>query len=124
MNDLYNTIKGMCSERGVSIRKMAIEAGIAPTSISDLKSGRLKSLSLASLNKVANYFGLPVEYFVMASLPDEMREEQLVDTWRLIRNEDLMKIFWEDSTHMDEEDLDELKEYAKFMARWKLKRSR
>ena len=62
MDDLYNRLKTLCDKKGVSLAKMCSEAGIPKSTPTELKMGRTKTLSSSAMIKVANYFGVSVEY--------------------------------------------------------------
>ncbi|KIR03436.1 hypothetical protein P261_02251 [Lachnospiraceae bacterium TWA4] len=58
---LYEKIKKLCEENGISIRQLEREAGITPTIISRWKTC---SPNVINLQKVAKYFDLPIDYFI------------------------------------------------------------
>ena len=64
MVNLYEKISDLCRERGVTPYRMSKDAGISRSIITELKSGRSQSLSAESLQKVANYFKVPVDYLL------------------------------------------------------------
>ncbi len=64
MSELYNRISGLCEAKGVSGYRMCKDIGIQPSIMSDLKSGRKKSLSAAYANKIADYFNVSVGYLL------------------------------------------------------------
>ena len=55
---MYNTIKNLCKARGISVSKMCAEVRISPTVMSELHTGRTKSLSTPTLKKIADYLGV------------------------------------------------------------------
>lgn len=57
---LYESIEKLCKRNGISITQMCKEAGITRASLSDLKYGRSKSLSAATLSKLSAYFSVPI----------------------------------------------------------------
>lgn len=60
--DMYKIIENLCKERGISIARMCKECGITRAALTELKMGRTKKLSGTSLERVATYFGIPIEY--------------------------------------------------------------
>lgn len=62
--NLYETIMDLCEKKGITAYRMCKDAGIQPSVITDLKMGRQKSLSSANIEKIANYFGVPMEYLL------------------------------------------------------------
>lgn len=64
MSDLYNRIMELCDMKGISGYKLCHATGIYPSTLTDLKMGRRKSLSADSLNLIASYFGVPIEHLL------------------------------------------------------------
>lgn len=64
MGNLYDKIEALCGKQGISITTMCKNAGISRAPLSDLKMGRSKILSSATLSKIAAYFGVSVDYLL------------------------------------------------------------
>ena len=64
MNNLYERIFSLCSENGIKPGKMCADLGISRGNISDLKMGRIESLSADKLAKIATYFKVSVDYLL------------------------------------------------------------
>ena len=64
MNNLYERIFSLCSENGIKPGKMCTDLGISRGNISDLKMGRIESLSADKLAKIATYFKVSVDYLL------------------------------------------------------------
>lgn len=64
MDVLYDKIATLCSEKRISITTMCKETDISRSAISDLRMGRSKTLSSATLSKIAAYFGVSVDYLL------------------------------------------------------------
>lgn len=62
MSELYERIEGLCKEQGISITEMCRRANVQRGNLSDLKYERQKGLSTENMIKLANYFGVSVEY--------------------------------------------------------------
>lgn len=60
MGDLYNIIQTVCQEKGVKVSRMCLDIGLSKSIMSGLKAGRKKTLSVATLNKIADYLAVPV----------------------------------------------------------------
>lgn len=74
--DTYLIIKQLCDEKGVSVAALAAGIGVRSSVFSELKMGRTKQLSVATLNKIADYFNVPASYlFEDDGERDELREE-------------------------------------------------
>lgn len=64
MADLYKRIEALCKERGISITKMCTESGVSRGTIGDLGHGKTKSLSAKTLNLLAKYFDVTVDFLL------------------------------------------------------------
>ncbi len=64
MGKLYNTISNLCEERGITGYKLCKDIGIQPSIVSDLKSGRKKTLNVETARKIAEYFDVSIECFL------------------------------------------------------------
>ena len=62
MPEMYERIEQLCKERKTNITRMCKECGIPRASLSDYKSGRIQSLSAKVLAKIADYFGVSVDF--------------------------------------------------------------
>ena len=64
MDTLYNRLKSLCQERGISLSKMCAECGISKSTPTELKAGRTKTLSSSAMRKISEYFGVTVGYLM------------------------------------------------------------
>ena len=64
MGELYGRILDLCKKKGINITKLCKESNASRASLSDLKAGRKQSLSAETLLKIANYFGVTVDYLL------------------------------------------------------------
>lgn len=64
MSELYKRIDELCKEKKVTITTMCKDCGASRASLSDLKMGRKQSLSTETLNKIAKYFSVSVDYLI------------------------------------------------------------
>lgn len=64
MSELYKRIEELCKERNVTITSMCKASGASRASLSDLKMGRKQGLSADTLNKIAKYFSVSVDYLM------------------------------------------------------------
>lgn len=76
MSDLYKRIEELCKQNNTNITAMCKESGASRASLTDLKMGRKKRLSSDTLSKIANYFGVSVDYLIgneqKENAPDEL----------------------------------------------------
>ena len=64
MSDLYKTVIKLCESNGISGYRLCKDTGIQPSVLTDLKMGRQKSLNAKTANKIANYFGVSVDFLL------------------------------------------------------------
>ncbi len=62
--ELYQRIDELCRKNSVSVTTLCRDLKIARANLSDLKMGRLKSLSAATLSKIAGYFNVSINYLM------------------------------------------------------------
>lgn len=99
MADLYNKIYSLCQSKGVSGAKMCAEVGISKALLTELKTGRTKSISLKTAQKIADYFEVPITTFTeeepteVEQIQDELFEQRkiLFDLSAKASKEDLEK---------------------------------
>lgn len=64
MLTMYERIDCLCKERGTNVTAMCKELGIARSSLSELNSGRSKTLSAEKTAKIATFLGVTVDYLL------------------------------------------------------------
>lgn len=61
MGTLYEKINTLCKAKGVSGSRMCLDLGLSKSTMSDLKNGRIKGISIPTAQKIAGYFGITVD---------------------------------------------------------------
>ena len=61
MAELYENILKLCQQAGITWGKLCQDLGFSRSTLSDLKSGRISSLSSQKLQRIAEYFTVPVD---------------------------------------------------------------
>lgn len=64
MSNLYEILRGLCQEKGISGARMCEDIGYSKSLMTELKSGRKKSVSADVAIKLANYFEVSVDYLM------------------------------------------------------------
>lgn len=64
MCDLYEKIAALCEAKGVNMSRMCRESGASRGTLTDLKMGRVKSLSADTLKKISEYFNVSVDHLL------------------------------------------------------------
>ena len=85
MCDLYQKIELLCQEKGIKIADLSRETGTTKSNFSDLKSGKIKSLSLDKLIKIADYFEISLDDLVGRKkiTPDDKSSEVIKEIVKL-----------------------------------------
>lgn len=108
MDDLYNRLKTLCDKKGVSLARMCSEAGIPKSTPTELKMGRTKTLSSSAMIKVANYFGVTVEY-----IAGETSQKEKVPV--AVSDEDIKVALFGGDTEVTDEMWHEVINYAEYL---------
>lgn len=112
MFNLYETILGLCESRGISVYKMSKESGVSRSVMTELKSGRTQSLSTESLQKIASYFNVPVDFLLDIGEPSQRDippEQPATD------NQLLFALYGEVPEEISDAEIDEIKQYAEMV---------
>lgn len=104
MDNLYEKIESLCSEKGINITQMCREAGVPRGNLTDLKKGRQQGLSAKNLNKISVYFKVPISYFLGNTIDPQ---KMFVDISRLVLEGNDKK--------ESPSDLDELEDYIQML---------
>lgn len=75
MCKMYNKLKALCDEKGITGYKMCKDTGMRPSIMTDLKAGRKHTLSAKSMAKVAEYFGVTIESLMADPVDPSTREK-------------------------------------------------
>ncbi len=99
----YEKIKELCDERGERISVVAANIGVCSSVFTELKKGRTRQLSVATINKLAEYFGVPASYFIDDESADgESAEDKQEELFRK------RKLLFDMSGKASAEDLDKI----------------
>ncbi len=97
--DTYSIIKQLCDEKGIKLSVLASGIGIRSSVFTELKKGRTKKLSVATLEKIAAYFEVPISLLTCESNEVENMQNELFRK---------RKLLFDLSAKASEEDLDKL----------------
>lgn len=91
MCTLYENILSLCKERGITGGRMCTELGLSKSLMTDLKSGRKKSIHAETAKKIAEYFGVSVDRVLgketeKAPTPEDERNDELSEYLEMLRN--------------------------------------
>ncbi len=94
---MYKRIEELCKRQGTDITKMCRELNIPRSSLSELKSGRAKSISADKVAKIANYFGVSALYItdgIEEEKPLVNNDEELTEYLEELKNRDEMRMLF------------------------------
>lgn len=98
--ETYKIIKELCDSKNIKMSVLAANIGIRSSVFSELKMGRTKQLSTATLQKIAAYFEVPLSTLVEEEL--SAVEEKQNELFRK------RKLLFDLSQKASEEDLDKM----------------
>ncbi len=85
MGTLHERIMTLCKEKGVSGSRMCLDLGLSKSTLSDLKMGRTKGLSVPTAQKIAGYFGITVdELYGEKEKPTTPKDDGLTENQRIL----------------------------------------
>ena len=90
MGDVYKILESLLQERGISGSKMSADLGMSRSFMTELRKGRAKSITADTAQKIANYFGVSVEYLLgqeieKAPTNEGERDDELTELLDMLR---------------------------------------
>ena len=80
LGTLYEKITALCKSKGVSGSRMCLDLGLSKSTMSDLKFGRIKGISIPTAQKIAGYFGITVDELYGEEAEKEISPSELTLT--------------------------------------------
>lgn len=74
MCNLYERIKEACAAQGLTVSAMCLQLGMSKSVMSDLHSGRKKSLSAETLRRIADHLGVSTDS-LLGNAPRDILED-------------------------------------------------
>ena len=111
MRTLYETISELCAQCGIKPGRLCAELGFSRSTMTDLKSGRKKSLSSDYLSKIAAYFDVSVDYL----LGQETKKAPTPGGERHVTDEDIKFALFGGSGEITDAMYDEVKRFAQMV---------
>ena len=97
--ETYEIIKQLCDENGIRLSVLASGIGVRSSVFTELKMGRTKKLSVSTLNKIADYFEVPLSLLTGDDVGTDEKQNELFRK---------RKLLFDLSKKASEEDLDKL----------------
>ena len=112
MSKLYSILAGLCDERGISPYIMCKDTGIQPSVMTDLKMGRRHTVKAETASKLANYFGVSVDYLLGNT---DKKEKAPAEEGGGITDEELKFALFDAPEEITDDIMDEVKRFAKYV---------
>ncbi len=74
MCNLYDRIKSACAEKGLTVSAMCLQIGMSKSVMSDLHSGRKKTLSAETLGRIADFLQVTTDSLLGKAQPDILED--------------------------------------------------
>lgn len=110
MSELYQRIEMLCKANGVTITQMCRESGVSRGGLSDLKAGRTKFLSSETMNRIAEYFHVTVDFLLGKEI--QTKKDPAEDSG--VTDEDIKFALFGGGDVTDEQ-FEEVKQFARFV---------
>lgn len=113
----YDRFVYLCKQKGVSVSRGALDAGISKSLVTKWKSNGTKTPSADVIEKLCKYFNM-----TLSELLDEENEKAPTEiSERKLSKAELRYALWGDSTVVDDDDLNDVLRYAAFIEERKRK---
>lgn len=109
MATIYEIIDRLCAEKGISGSKMCDDLGMSRSTLTELRKGRAKTLKLEKASKIADYFGVSVDY-LLGNEPKEKTPAEADVTF-----DDFTYAMYGESQDLTEEDKNILLDMARML---------
>ena len=77
MVTLHERLSSLCEEKGIKGGRMCTDLGISKSLMTDLKSGRKKSVNAETAQKIATYFDVSVAYLLGEEEKPTVQDDEL-----------------------------------------------
>ena len=114
MATLYEILSDLCKNKGIKGGRMCTDLGISKSLMTDLKSGRKKTVNVETAQKIASYFNVTVGYLLgeeETTKEEETINETLSDIILTLSNDDELLNIVENITKLDAEKRNVLKSF-------------
>ncbi len=81
---MYDKIQELCNLRNIKPAELSRETGVPKSTLTDLKSGRTKTLSAQNISKIAVFFGVSADYFYDSTDSVEDKRDELFEKRKLL----------------------------------------
>lgn len=113
MFNLYENIKRLCEERGITVGKMSNETGISRSLLSNLKNGRSATISGSTAEKIAEYLNVSVDEVQHGKKEKPSETGELAEYLEDLRTRPETRALLEASRGMTKEQIEKMADFAK-----------
>lgn len=107
----YDRFTYLCTQKGVSASRGALDAGISKSLVTKWKTNKTKTPSADVIEKLCDYFNMTV-----SELLDEENEKAPTENGeRAVSNAELKFALWGNCEDVDDDDLADVRRYAAFV---------
>lgn len=110
MGTLYDRLSALCRDRGIKGGRMCTDLGLSKSLMTDLKSGRKKTISAPTAQKIASYFSVTVGYLLGEEEEKEKPlvndDEELTEYLEILKNRPEMRMLFQLSKDATKEDVE------------------
>lgn len=112
MAEMYEIIDALLSERGISGAQMSADLGMSRSFMTELRKGRAKSIKLETAQKIADYFGVSLDYLIGT----DTEKAPAVSSKRHIEDEDIKFALFGGKGEITDAMFEEVRNFANFIA--------
>ena len=112
MAEMYEIIDALLAAKGVSGAQMSADLGMSRSFMTELRKGRAKGIKLETAQKIAEYFGVSVDYLI----GEETEKAPAESGKRSVTDEDIKFALFHGRDDITDEMYEEVMNFAAFVA--------
>ena len=111
MAEMYELIDQLLSDRGLTGAQLSAELGMSRSFMTELRKGRAKSIKLETAQKIADYFGVSLDYLT----GEETRKTPSGSAAPNVTEEDIQFALFGGNDEITEKMYEEVKNFAAYL---------
>ena len=116
ISEFYKRLREICEENNLTVNELAQTLGLSSGSPTAWKNGAVPRA--ATLEKIATYFGVSVDYL----LDNDGKNTPNIAGDRTVSDEELIFALWGNTDDVNKDDLEDVRRYAAFVLERKKKK--
>ena len=109
MGEVYKTIDKLLEERNITGTKLCADLGMSRSFLTELRKGRTIGLNAETAQRIANYFGVSIEYLLTGTENAPTPKDERVS------DEDIKFALFGGDGEITDEMFEEVKQFAQFI---------